>query len=475
MSKRHIITLLWLAAATILTPAMAQNYDGCYTNLPIELQKVKAPSIPDRRVSITDYGAKGDGQTLCTAAIDEAIAALTQQGGGHVDIPRGVWLTGPIMLDNNIDLHLEEGAILLFSSDKNLFLQPVKGKGITRCVPAISAKRKHDFSITGKGIIDGNGKFWRPVKRGKVSDVEWKDFKKMGGTVSDDGGLWYPYPLGSGDPAGVGKPADIEKARADLFRVQDCQNVMIQGVTVQNSPRFHIHPVECKNFIIDGVSVRCPWNAQNGDAIDLSNVQRALIVNTTVDTGDDGLCMKSGVGEKGLKEGPVSDVLIQNCRVYRAHGGFVLGSDCSGGMRRIVVRDCEFSGTDTGLRFKSGMGRGGLTDSIFISNIMMNGIREEAIVFENTYINQQVGYKPGDEGQHKDFAPDFQGIHIDNMVCHEAKTGIRMTGIEKAHIHDITLKNVVISEAKKPADIVYADRINMKNVTINGVKQESIK
>jgi len=132
MSKRHIITLLWLAAATILTPAMAQNYDGCYTNLPIELQKVKAPSIPDRRVSITDYGAKGDGQTLCTAAIDEAIAALTRQGGGHVDIPRGVWLTGPIVLDNNIDLHLEEGAILLFSSDKNLFLQPVKGKGITR-------------------------------------------------------------------------------------------------------------------------------------------------------------------------------------------------------------------------------------------------------------------------------------------------------------------------------------------------------
>mgnify|MGYP002624600309 FL=1 len=359
---------------------VAQDYSQCYTQMPIEMAQVEAPVIPDLTVDLRDYGAVGDGQTLCTNAFVKAISYLNKEGGGHLNVPRGVWLTGPIVLKDNIDLHIEQGAIVLMSPDKSLF----KREGSVRGYPGISASKRKNISITGKGIIDGNGKYWRPVKRSKVSDVEWSGFNALGGTQTDGGKLWMPFNLKKFSNQ-TSSPKDEESIRADLVRITDCHNVLVSGVTIQNSPRFHLHPVHCTNVIIDGVFVRCPWNAQNGDAIDMSNCKQALIVNTTVDAGDDGLCMKSGTGQNGVDDGPCEDILIQNCTVFHAHGGFVIGSDCAGGMKKIVVRNCTFSGTDTGLRFKSATGRGGKTEQIFIYNIVMNDIKNEAITFSCAY------------------------------------------------------------------------------------------
>ena len=422
-----------IAVALMALAAQAADYTHYYQNLPVEMARVSAPTIPDREVRLTDFGAVGDGTTLNTEAFRKAISALDKQGGGRLVVTQGVFLTGPVALKSNIELHLERNAVVLASEDKRLFLNDDPK---ARVRPLISASRRQNIAITGEGCIDGNGAQWRPVKRQKVSDVEWKQFVSMGGTVQDGGRLWFPFNLKHAANI-ADTPEQQESMRADLVRLTDCQNVLLEGVTFQNSPRFHVHPVRCRNIIIDGITVRCPWNAQNGDAIDLSNCQTALLVNSIVDAGDDGICMKGGSGDSGKKDGPCRDILIQDNTVYHAHGGFVIGSDVSGGMQNIVVRRCRFSGTDTGLRFKSGVGRGGTTGRIFISDITMTDIAQQAIVFECTYIDRKYAplVDPGTQ-QAQDvsyagaqFAPCFRDIHISRVVCHNVPTAIKSVGL----------------------------------------------
>ena len=422
------------------------QYTRYYTGLPVDIKPVKLPVIPANEVNLKDVGGVGDGVTLNTEAFANGISKLTQQGGGRLIVPEGVWLTGPIALDNNIELHLDKNAIIYFSPDKRLYLETKKRSSRVR--PCISAEKKHDVAITGEGIIDGNGQQWRPVKRQKVSDVEWRQFGQMGGTERDNGQLWYPWEMKSGYPDIADSPEKQERMRNDLLRMTDCQNLLFKGVTFQNAPKFHVHPCYCENVIMDGITVRCPWNAQNGDAIDLSDCHRALIVNCTVDAGDDGLCMKSGRPRKNSISG-VEDVVIQNNTVYHAHGAFVLGSETAAGVRRVVVRHNRFSGTDTGLRFKSSMGRGGKTEQLYISDIVMTDIGQQAIVFQCDYVDRPAGSDPNSvptfTEEERRWAPEFQDIHIDRVVCRGTHTGIYASGIRGLDsVHDIDIKNTTI-------------------------------
>lgn len=454
MKKTCLLVLSLLAS--VLT-ATAGDYAKYYVNMPVEIQKATPPSIPDNSVNLTDFGAIGNGIFLNTEAFSKAISTLDKQGGGHLIVPAGVWLTGPISLKDNIDLHLERNAVIMGAADRSLFIKSADGKTDNRCSPLITASKRQNISITGEGTIDGNGALWRPVKRSKVSDVEWNDFKSMGGTVSAKGDLWFPFDLKHYD--NFAATADKQESmRNHLIRFSDCQNVLVSGVTLQNSPKFHIIPTRCQNVIIDGITVRCPWNAQNGDAIDLSSCQQVLIVNNTVDAGDDGICMKAGAGEGGVKAGSCSDILIQDNRVYHAHGGFVIGSEFSGGMNNIVVRQNLFSGTDTGLRFKSAQGRGGKTSNIFISDITMTDIRGEAIIFECSYFDNKVnaGKKKDATAEVKPapFTPEFTGINIKNVICRGAKTAIKAVGLPGLQcIHGITVSNSVFFYTKKDKNI----------------------
>ena len=425
--------LIAIAALLLTTSAQAQakDYSKYYENLPTKVAQVSAPVIPANVVSITEVGGVGDGITLNTDAFENAIKKLQKVGGGRLNVPEGIWLTGPIQLKDNIELHLEHNAIILMSPDKSLFVNP---KSSTKCFAGIRASKRKNIAITGEGIIDGNGDHWRPVKRQKVSDVEWNKYKKVIGGIEKDGGkLWYPFNAKGGYANIAETPEKQEKLRNDLIRFESCENVLVEGVTIQNAPKFHLHPCYSKNVIIDGVTVRCPWNAQNGDAIDFSDVNIGLIVNCTVDAGDDGLCMKSGNNKPEAPANGCEDILIQNNTVFHAHGGFVLGSETIQGMRRIVVRNCRFSGTDTGLRFKSGLGRGGKTEQMFIQNIVMNDIKDEAIVFQCDYLDRPAGSDPNAiptfTAEQKKVAPYFQDIHISNVVCYGAGTAIKASGI----------------------------------------------
>lgn len=460
LSVRALACAVALLAAPRAT-AQEADYSQSYSGIAVEMEKVQAPVFPSNEVDISTLGAKGDGVTLCTDAFTQAVKRLSKLGGGTVVVPRGVWLTGPIVLKSNIRLHVSDGAIIVFSPDKSLYVNE-KGK---HCVSMIRASKAENIGITGRGIIDGNGKYWRVVKRSKVSDVEWNDFKKMGGYESEDGKLWFPYGLNNVKNV-TDSPEAEESLRYDLVNFRGCKNIIVKDVTIQNSPRFHLHPCQCENLIIDGVTVRCPWNAQNGDGIDLSSCRRVIVTRATVDVGDDGICMKAGAGEKGVKEGPVADVLIQDCKVFRAHGGFVVGSEFSGGIERLVVRRCSFSGTDTGLRFKSAVGRGGKIKDMVISDVTMNDIKGEAVIFSCTYVDKK--YKSADGGKPasfelKPFTPEFSNILIENVVCRESAIAVKAegaifsdkeTGESLRTIHGITIRNSTFfyTEADKQLD-----------------------
>ncbi len=463
MKYKAFLTVCLLWVVSIL---QAQDYSAYYQNLPTKVAQAMVPTFPANEVTITDFGAVGDGQTLCTEAFRKAISLLTKQGGGTVQVPAGVWLTGPIALKSNIRLNLAHGAIIYFSADKRLYIDQ-DGKS-SRVDPCIRASKCKNIAITGHGIIDGNGAEWRPVKRSKVSDVEWKGFiERLGGVEQTEKGLWYPWNHKAGYANIADTPEKQEGMRNDLFRPTDCENIFLQGVTFQNAPRFHVHPCYSSNIIIDGITVRCPWNAQNGDGIDLSDCHRALIVNSTVDVGDDGICMKSGGEKKGLPWG-CEDILITNNTVFHAHGGFVIGSEDIGGMHRLVVRNNQFSGTDTGLRFKSAIGRGGVTGDVFISDIFMSDITNEAIIFECDYANRPAG--GASQGPQKDspLVPHFQDIHIDRVVCHGAKVGIKASGVEGMDcVKDIFISNSSITYWKTAQDINTATaKLTLQNVKL---------
>lgn len=450
------IILTGLAIMLSVVSAMADDYAGYYVNMPTEMPVVTAVTVPDNTVNIRDFGGKGDGVTLNTEAFSKAISALDKKGGGHLVVPAGIWMTGLISLKDNIDLHIEKNAVIMAAPDRNLFFKTKDGKRDSKATPLINASKRKNICITGEGTIDGNGAVWRPVKRSKVSDVEWKDFLYMGGTVSKDGQLWYPFNLKN--VANTAETAEAqEKQRTNMIRFTDCENVMVKDVTLQNSPKFHLIPTRCNNVIVDNVTIRCPWNAQNGDALDISSCRNVLIVNNTIDAGDDGICMKGGDSKGGLTAGPCENLLIENNTVYHAHGGFVIGSEFVGGMKNIVVRNNLFSGTDTGLRFKSGIGRGGKTEKIFISDIVMTDIKGEAIVFECTYQDKAVGKKTdGTATAAKDaqFVPEFTDIHMSNITCRNAKTAISAHGLPGLKcVHGITIDNSTFFITKQDKDI----------------------
>lgn len=451
------ILLSCMSLILIFGAVKAQDYGTYYKNLPVAMPQTTTPTIPGNVVNLKDFGGKGDGVTLNTDAFKKAISSLEKKGGGKLIVPEGIWMTGLISMKDNIELHIEKNAIVMAAPEKSIFIKEKDGKKDAKCSPLISASKRKNIAITGSGVIDGNGAQWRPVKRSKVSDVEWNEFKRMGGTETEGGKLWFPFNLKHYDNIAA-TPEAQEKMRTHLIRFTDCENVMVKGVTLQNSPKFHLIPTRCKNVIIDGILVRCPWNAQNGDAIDISSCKDVLIVNNTVDAGDDGICMKAGAGKAGVGYGPCENILIENNTVFHAHGGFVIGSEFTGGMKNIVVRNNRFSGTDTGLRFKSGIGRGGKTENIYISNIYMTDIKNEAIIFECTYIDRKYSVKDDKQAETvvKDapFAPEFTDIHFSDIVCRNAKTAVSAHGLSGLKcVHGITIDNSTFFYTEKDKDL----------------------
>ena len=471
--KRILLPLLALVSAAV----MAQNpYDKYYTDLPCPVEHVQPIVFPDYTVVLTDFGAVGDGQTDCTEAFANALKHLKKQGGGHLIVPDGKWLTGPVKLVSNVDLHLADNAVILGSTNKELYVQAKDSlrDGSKKCNALIYGSKLENVGITGRGTIDGQGIYWRPVKQKKVSEDQWNEFLAMGGVQKPDGNskksfIWYPFNLNKeyGIPNIAKDPIIQEKMRPHLVNITDSKNVLVENVHLLNSPKFHLVPTRVQNLIIDGVNIRCPHWAQNGDAMDPGNIQVALIVNCNISCGDDGICMKGGVGEKGVAAGPQRDFLICNDTVYRAHGGFVIGSEFSGGMQRLVVKDCRFEGTDIGCRFKSAPGRGGWCEDIYCYDIIMKDIRESAFLISSGYADKGAGVSATDSDNKDAFFPDWSNITFRNITCVGSKQAVDIQGLKGKPVHNILFDNVMIIGNKKGIKLENAEDINFVNCQIN--------
>jgi len=454
-----------------------------------EIPLIQQPVFKKDTFNIVNYAANNDGITLNTAAINNTIDACAKNGGGTVLLPEGFWLTGPITLKSNVNLHLAKGALLQFSDryeDYALVKTSWEGLDAIRCQSPISALDAENIAITGSGVVDGAGQVWRAVKKEKLTDGQWKTLIASGGVLAPDQKTWYPSEkssLGS-NTKGAGNIAagfNLENVsqfkdflRPNMVRLTNCKKILLEGVTFQNSPAWNLHPMLCENITLKNLTVRNPWYAQNGDGVDLESCRFGMIDNCTFDVGDDGICIKSGRDEEGRIRGvPTENIIVQNSTVFHGHGGFVIGSEMSGGVKNLYIKNCNFLGTDVGLRFKTARGRGGVVENIFISDINMTQIPGEAILFDMYYQAKDPVPQPGESNELPQMkaekidegTPQFQNFHIRNIVCKGAETGIMVRGLPEMSIKNVWIENAFV-QSNKGFVCIEGENINLKNVAL---------
>jgi polygalacturonase len=431
-------------------PRAAQWY---IDQAPFPMKDLSLPVFPPRVFRLTDYGAVGDGQTLCTAAFREAIKACSAAGGGFVMVPAGRWLTGPIELLSHVNLQLGKGALVQFTMDHSQY--PAIGNKGNPASPVYSVGQE-DIAITGEGTMDGAGETWRPVKKGKMTAPQWRALLASGGVLSADGQVWWPSR----------ECMENDSRRPYMVAFTNCHRILIEGVTLRNSPKFVFYPSHCTDILLKHAHIYNEWWAQNGDGIDISACKRVIVYACTVSAGDDGICMKSSGG--GADETPaLEDVIVAGCTVYRAHGGFVIGSNTDGGMHNLLATDCSFVGTDVGLRFKSNMGRGGLVHDVYCHAIEMKNIVHEGVLFDTYYEDMPAGATRKNDHP-TDKTPEFRDFHFSGIHCEGAAIAISVTGLPQMPVSNLWFDGVDM-QADKPVVTKDSRDIHFQNVRINGV------
>ena len=421
---------------------------------------VTVPVINNEDYNILDFGAVPGGRTPCTQAFAQAITKASEKGG-RVVVPDGIFLTGPIELKSGVELHLADNAVIIFTKNKEdypLMITDFEGIRRIRAKSQISADHAENIAITGKGIINGNGHLWRPVKRWKMTDRQWQELLKHSEYVieSKEGGIWVPsgtiykarfegevYP---GDT--MSEETDLEKAapfydfyRPAMVSFRHCSKVLVEGVHLQNSPAWNFHPYFCEDLTVRYVDINNPYYAQNGDGIDVDSCRRVHIHHCSLQTGDDGICLKSGKDREARKlVKPCEDVLIHDCKVGQSHGGFVIGSEMSRGVRNVLVKNCTFIDSDVGIRFKSALGRGGVVEEIYMQDIQMVNIKNEAVTITMDYVLNQLDQTDEvSKSTDPEDIPEFRNIFFERCMCSDENPRLKIKKLEghPETVHDI--------------------------------------
>ena len=467
----------------------SQSYDT-YANLEFKMEKVKEPVIPKNSVNIRDFGAVNGGYVLNTQAFADAIAAVSKKGGGKVIIPPGIWLTGPIILKSNLELHAETGALIKFSTDKSLY--PIietsfEGLNTWRCISPIYGKNIENVAFTGNGVWDGSGEVWRQVKKSKLTESQWKKVIAQGGVLNADKTSWYPSEIFMNASKGADQNVrldlktkeDFEKIhdflRPVMVSIQNSKRVLFDGPVFQNSPAWNIHPLMVEDLIVRNVTVRNPWYSQNGDGLDVESCKNVIVENSSFDVGDDAICIKSGKDKDGRERGVACEnIIVKNNIVYHGHGGVTVGSEMSGGVKNLHVSNCTFMGTDVGLRFKSNRGRGGVVENIFISDIYMTDIPSQAISFNLYYGGKSIEETLAEGGNTisskampvNEETPQFKNISIKNVTIKGAQQAVFLQGLPEMNLENIEISNLTV-KAVKGFSIIDAKGIKINNAKLD--------
>lgn len=411
--------------------------------------------------NVLKYGAKNDSSKLATQAIKKAIDAASKAGGGTVYFPAGKYLTGSIHLKSNITIFIDAGAELHFSDNFDDYLPMVKsryeGVDVTSFSPLFYAYKAENIAIKGRGIIDGHGKKWWDFVEGYKKEQPRSKWQYMFDELNKD--IVLPD-----------EPKQMTRGflRPPFIQPMYCKNVLIEGITIRNSPFWTVNPEFCENVTIHAVTITNPASfAPNTDGINPESCSNVHISDCHISVGDDCITIKSGKDAPGRKMAvPAENYTITNCTMLSGHGGVVIGSEMSGDVRKITISNCVFDGTDRGIRIKSARGRGGVVEEIRVDNIIMKNIKEQAIVLDLQYAKTAI--EPVSER-----TPRFRNIHFSNITG-QVNQAAYLNGLEEMPIENITFNDINM-DAKTGFDIHNSDRIEFHNVQVNTEIGPSLK
>ena len=380
--------------------------------------------------NITAYGADPSGKIKCTGIVNDLIDSLSASGGGTLFFPAGTFLTGPIVMKSNITLYMDAGSVVLFSDDFDDYLPMVPSRWedvrVRNFKSQIYAYRCENISIRGDGHFEGQGKKWwdfmRSVSLNNTGNSKWQEiFRRENETLLS----WNQYIKGKGD-----------FLRPPMITAYECKNVLIEGVSFSNPPFWTIMPAFSENITITGITIENPGNSPNTDGIDPSSCRNVHISDCHITVGDDCIVIKSGRDEDGREAAmPTENITITNCTMLEGHGGVVIGSEMSGGVRRISISNCVFEGTDIGIRIKTMRGRGGVVEDVRVSNVTMYKIVNEGILIT-------LRYQPTQPEPLSERTPAVRNVQISNINIREAQRPVAIYGLEERAVSQISFNDI---------------------------------
>lgn len=428
------------------------------------IENIKVPQFKDTVFNVKDFGAVADGDTNNTEAFADAIRACSESGGGKVLVPEGKYLTGPIHLKSNVNFHIEENTEILFTKDKKAYLPVVhtsyEGMEFMSYSPMIYAYKQKNIAVTGKGVFNGqaDNENWWPWsgaeryghKEGEPHQRDEHNLPRLSKMV-EDGVAVEERIFGDG-----------HQFRVPFFEPFECENVLIKDVKFVKAPFWVMHPTKSNNVTVDGVTVES--HGPNNDGCNPEYSQNVHIKNCLFDTGDDCIAIKSGRDNDGRRVGISSEnIVVEDCIMKDGHGGVVMGSEISGGVRNVYVRNCEMNSPnlDRAIRIKTNTRRGGTIENIYVKNLKVGQVKEAVLK-----INTHYAIYDNQEGEHM---PVIRNIFLENVdVENGGEYGILIRGREESPVTGIHLTNVTIKKTETPLSIENADAIVFKNTSING-------
>jgi polygalacturonase len=462
--KRNLVNGCYIAALCFAPPIYAQeaviSVNGGWDLLPEILAEIKEPTFPAKDFAITDFGATGDGKTDCKPSFDKAIEACVKAGGGRVVVPAGKWLTnGPIHLKSNVNLHVSEGATILFSTDAKHYLPVVytrfEGTEVMNYSPLVYAFEQQNVAVTGKGVLDGqagDGKWWNWKGHwGGETDIGWKqgdpdqtaDVKALNKQADDN------------EPVSKRVYGDGHRLRPSFVQFYRCENVLIEDITINNSPMWLVHPVLCNNVVIRGYTADS--HGPNNDGCNPESSRNVLIEKCRFDTGDDCIAIKSGRNAEGRRiNRPSENIIVRDCEMADGHGGVVLGSEMSGGVRNVFVENCRMDSPqlDRAIRLKSNLLRGGYLENLYVRNVEVGEVKEAVLHIDLEYM--------GEKGQ---FPPTVHNLYLENVTSKKSNMPLYLVGIEGHPIENVVIRNCEFKGAKRASVYEHVGSVLLENVS----------
>jgi len=427
--------------------------------VPRIIGRITPPEFPNRNLDIRRYGAVGDGRTDCSAAFRSAVAACAESGGGHVIVPEGRFLTGPIHLASRVDLHVRKGGTIAFSRIPSNYLPAVltrfEGVELMSYSPLIYAIDCENVAVTGEGTLDGqaDNTYWWPWKGNtaygwKTGDPRQAEARQRLFQMAEDGIPPARRMFGEGSYL---RPSFIQPYR--------CRNVLIEGLTILNSPMWEIHPVLSRNVTIRNVTVTT--HGPNNDGCNPESCRDVLIDRCHFDTGDDCIAIKSGRNADGRRLAvPSENIIVRDCVMRDGHGGVTIGSEISGGVRNVFAENClmDSPNLDRALRFKNNAARGGVLEHIYMRNVTVGQVADAVLSIDLLY----------EEGANGAFTPVVRDVEMRNVTSRQSVYALYIRALERSTISDIRIVDCAFSNVARPSVVERVSGLEIRNTRING-------